>query len=94
MEKRIKTLGDLKDFVNILNENQLKLPAVLQGLDEMGRYICGGVITEEPEVLTEEGWCSQSDYDSCNEPGEENEEILDTRLPGYVYLFNEDFYED
>lgn len=91
MEKRIKTLGGLKDFLNILNDSQLKQSAILQGLDEMGRYITGGVITEEPEVLGEDGWLSLTDWEDTKEEGDE---IQDTRLPGYVYLFNEDFYED
>ena len=82
----IKTLKDLKEFVNSLNDEQLAQEAELSIVDSGAEQIASGVITTEDEYLTDEGFAPVSTFEPSD--SEDTLDDYDIRKAGYVYLFN------
>jgi len=86
-----KTLKDLKDFLGTLNETQLSQRPYLIRLDEMGHEIRGCDISDEDEVIDDEGTVPISQFVLPEGETMDDYEILPA---GYVRLYDESFYDD
>lgn len=83
----IKTLKDLKTFLDGLNEDQLNQDALLHIVDSRAERIKAGSITHEDEYLSDEMFEPVSTF----EPSDEGDSIenYEIRKAGFVYLYNE-----
>jgi hypothetical protein len=83
---KIKTWKDLKEFLSTLDETQLSEKAVLSIIDSHNVYISQGLVNEEEEYLTEEGYVIKSALDQI-----EIDDLGDCNIRpiGFVYLLND-----
>lgn len=83
----IKTLANLKTFLNGLNDEQLSQEAGLHIVDVGYEIIGTGIITTEDEYLSEDGYAPVSTF----EPEGEDDKLddYDIRPAGYAYLLND-----
>lgn len=71
----MKTLNDLKEFLNSLNDEQLSGGIIVMGNEDEGLFsvtVTGFHELEEDHYVSDEGLCPISEHDTeCDEPLEE-----------------------
>lgn len=90
MTKKIKTLSDLKDFLNSLNEDQLKQPATVGIEDEPCKYLVEAEVLTSPIIYNEYDSEDCGTFETLKEiHGEEfrEEEYLESFKEGTPLLF-------
>lgn len=82
---KIKSLKDLRDYLNTLNDEQLERDAIVNGFDEFSYSITGARETEEDRFGDDDGTYPVSDFEP--DGPEDKLENYDFYPKGTVYLY-------